>query len=128
MLGFFAQDAWTINNKLTVNLGVRTERERVPAYAIADDIPEYAVEFGFGDKLAPRAGFAYDVQGRRQVEGLRFVGHVLRQLQARTAARLVRRRQVAVVLLHARHPELPDAGGRRQLPARLQRHAHPRTD
>ena len=63
MLGFFAQDAWTINNKLTVNLGVRTERERVPAYAVADDIPEYAVEFGFGDKLAPRAGFAYDVQG-----------------------------------------------------------------
>jgi hypothetical protein len=63
MLGFFVQDAWTINNKLTVNLGVRTERERVPAYLVADDVPEYALDFPFSSKFAPRAGFAYDVNG-----------------------------------------------------------------
>src|SRR4029453_12092537 len=57
------QDAWTINNKLTVNLGVRTERERVPTYATGADIPKFGLEFPFGDKLAPRAGFAYDVKG-----------------------------------------------------------------
>jgi outer membrane receptor protein involved in Fe transport len=34
-IGLFAQDAWTINNKLTVNVGVRTERERVPTYTTA---------------------------------------------------------------------------------------------
>jgi len=62
-LGFFLQDAWTINNKLTINAGVRTEREKVPTYATGDDIPEYGIEFSFKDKLAPRVGFAYDVTG-----------------------------------------------------------------
>ncbi len=63
MLGLFFQDAWTINNKLTVNLGIRTERERVPTFTSGADIPEFGIEFGFADKLAPRAGFAYDVKG-----------------------------------------------------------------
>lgn len=63
MIGLFVQDAWTINNKLTVNVGVRTERERVPSYLVADDVPEFGLEFPFMDKLAPRAGFAYDVKG-----------------------------------------------------------------
>ena len=46
-IGLFIQDAWTINNKLTINAGVRTEREKVPAYAIGSDIPEFALDFGF---------------------------------------------------------------------------------
>lgn len=62
-LGLFIQDAWTINNKLTINAGLRTERERVPTYTTGEDIPEFGLEFGFGTKLAPRAGFAYDVAG-----------------------------------------------------------------
>jgi hypothetical protein len=63
LVGLFVQDAWTINNKLTVNAGLRTEREEVPAYATGSDIPAYGIKFGFGDKLAPRVGFAYDVKG-----------------------------------------------------------------
>jgi hypothetical protein len=62
-IGLFAQDAWTINNKLTVNVGVRTERERVPTYTAGSDIPEFGIDFSFGEKLAPRAGFAYDIKG-----------------------------------------------------------------
>lgn len=62
-LGLFFQDAWTINNKLTINLGLRTERERVPTFTVGEDIPEFGLEFGFADKIAPRAGFAYDVAG-----------------------------------------------------------------
>lgn len=63
-IGLFIQDAWTVNNRLTINLGVRTERERVPTYVKGDPtVPEYAVEFNFSDKLAPRVGFAYDVMG-----------------------------------------------------------------
>ena len=27
------------------------------------DIPEFGVEFDFGDKFAPRVGFAYDIKG-----------------------------------------------------------------
>ena len=62
-LGFFVQDAWTINNKLTINAGIRTERERVPTFTTGEDIPEFGLEFGFGDKIAPRVGFAYDIKG-----------------------------------------------------------------
>jgi hypothetical protein len=62
-IGLFAQDAWTINNKLTINVGVRTERERVPTYTTGADVPEFGIEFDFAEKLAPRVGFAYDIKG-----------------------------------------------------------------
>ncbi len=65
-IGLFVQDAWTINNRLTINAGVRTERERVPVYTTGADIPEYGLEFKFADKLAPRVGFAYDIKGDGQ--------------------------------------------------------------
>ena len=62
-IGLFVQDSWTINNKLTINAGVRTERERVPTYSAGADIPEFGLEFSFKDKLAPRVGFAYAIKG-----------------------------------------------------------------
>jgi hypothetical protein len=53
------QDSWTLHSKLTVNAGVRAEKEVVPSYE-----PENpGIEFGFGDKIAPRVGFAYDIKG-----------------------------------------------------------------
>jgi hypothetical protein len=68
LIGLFIQDSWTINNKLTVNGGVRTEREEVPTYTTGLDangvtIPEFGIKFGFKDKLAPRIGAAYDLKG-----------------------------------------------------------------
>ena len=68
-LGFFIQDSWTIGQKLTLNLGLRTERERVPNYdpsnpaSIEAGYGETLFEFGFDQKLAPRVGFAYDLKG-----------------------------------------------------------------
>lgn len=57
----YVQDQWTIGQKLTLNLGIRTEDERVPSFA--PDLPETAIHFTFADKLAPRLGAAYDVYG-----------------------------------------------------------------
>lgn len=62
-LGFYVQDSWSVNNRLTINAGIRTERERVPGFKSDLGGEKYPIEFGFGDKLAPRVGFAYDVAG-----------------------------------------------------------------
>jgi hypothetical protein len=62
-IGLFIQDAWTINNKLTINLGLRSENERIPSMSSDPNIPDTAIKFSFGDKIAPRLGFAWDVKG-----------------------------------------------------------------
>jgi outer membrane receptor protein involved in Fe transport len=68
-LGLFLQDSWTIGEKLTLNLGIRTEHEKVPNYnpedpaSIAAGFGDTLFDFGFGDKIAPRIGFAYDLKG-----------------------------------------------------------------
>jgi hypothetical protein len=62
-VGLFIQDSWTIHNRLTINAGIRTERERVPTFTVGEDIPEFGIEFGFKDKFAPRIGGAYDLKG-----------------------------------------------------------------
>jgi hypothetical protein len=61
----YVQDSWTIGNKLTVNLGLRAESEYVPPYSEDPSIPSgfRPMEFDFGDKLAPRLGFVYDMFG-----------------------------------------------------------------
>ena len=71
LVGLFIQDAWSVNNKLTVNVGVRTEQEEVPLYGEVPGIEATPIEFSFGQKLAPRLGFAYDVtgDGRNKVYG-----------------------------------------------------------
>ena len=64
----YLQDSWTIADRFTLNVGVRAETEYLPPYANPKDIPaEFKswrpMEFGWGDKLAPRLGFIYDVFG-----------------------------------------------------------------
>jgi hypothetical protein len=61
--GLFIQDAWTAGRRLTVNAGLRTERETVPRYAKPGGNASPIIEFGFRQKLAPRLGAAYDLRG-----------------------------------------------------------------
>jgi hypothetical protein len=59
-LAFWLQDSWTIGSRLTVNAGIRAENEHVPSYIQAPDA--FYIRWGFGDKIAPRVGFAYDIK------------------------------------------------------------------
>jgi Carboxypeptidase regulatory-like domain/TonB-dependent Receptor Plug Domain len=56
----YVQDQWSLN-RMTINAGLRTERETIPSFRT--DIAPYAIRFGFGDKIAPRLGVSYDVRG-----------------------------------------------------------------
>jgi outer membrane receptor protein involved in Fe transport len=60
---FFAQDSWTLGKGVTVNAGIRFEHENVPAeqFGIAAGLPANPIEFGWGAKIAPRIGVAWDV-------------------------------------------------------------------
>ncbi len=72
-VGLFVQDAWTISRRVTINLGLRTETERVdpfqPGLDLATGLPAEgsggmeAIKFGLAEKLAPRIGMAWDVKG-----------------------------------------------------------------
>jgi hypothetical protein len=57
---FYAQDQWSMG-RFTLTLGVRMENEKIPSFV--PSLRENAIEFGFGDKIAPRLGAAYDVFG-----------------------------------------------------------------
>ena len=57
--GVFIQDKYQPVNRLTLNLGVRFEKENLPSF---NEFPS-AINFGWGDKIAPRLGFAYDLTG-----------------------------------------------------------------
>ena len=51
------------SDRLTLNVGVRTESETIPSYATAGTTGSNAIDFDFKDKVAPRLGFSYDLFG-----------------------------------------------------------------
>jgi outer membrane receptor protein involved in Fe transport len=54
----YFQDAWNVGHGLTLNIGIRFDQETQPPYN-----PKLfpTVDFGWGDKIAPRIGGAYDL-------------------------------------------------------------------
>jgi len=63
--GFYVQDAWQVHPRLTINAGVRFEDEFLPPFRAEQDGVKIAnpISFGWGDKIAPRVGGAWDVRG-----------------------------------------------------------------
>ena len=55
---FYIQDAWNVGHGLTLNLGLRFDQETQPPF---DPTRFPTVDFGWGDKIAPRLGAAYDL-------------------------------------------------------------------
>ncbi|MGB7202341.1 MAG: carboxypeptidase regulatory-like domain-containing protein [Pyrinomonadaceae bacterium] len=56
----FVQDSWQIMSRLTINAGFRIEKETVPNFGTTGS---QAIEFGWGDKITPRLGVAFDPTG-----------------------------------------------------------------
>ncbi|MCB1025682.1 MAG: TonB-dependent receptor [Acidobacteria bacterium] len=67
--GIYFQDKWQPTNRLTLNLGFRIEKEEVPSF---NEFP--AIEFGWGDKIAPRIGGAFDLTGDGKTKVSAFFG------------------------------------------------------
>jgi hypothetical protein len=57
--GIYIQDKFQPTRRLTLNLGIRFEKENLPSF---NQFPS-AINFTWTDKIAPRLGFAYDVLG-----------------------------------------------------------------
>jgi len=62
----YIQDSWRIHPRLTLNIGLRTEKETIPSFR--RDIQDYAFQFGYGDKIAPRVGASFDLFGDGKVK------------------------------------------------------------
>jgi len=63
--GFYVQDAWQVHPSVTINVGVRFENEFLPPFTKEVSGVKVAnpISFGWGDKIAPRIGGAWDVKG-----------------------------------------------------------------
>jgi len=86
----FVQDAWTIGHGLTLNLGIRVEKENlpVPPGLIAPGVaPPKAISFSWSDKVEPRLGAAWgSSNGKLKVFGsYGVVNDVMKLLLAQTS-------------------------------------------
>lgn len=62
----YAQDSWTIKDRLTINFGVRGESQYIPSLTndtSYENFTDKPVKFNMGQMLAPRLGVVYDVFG-----------------------------------------------------------------
>lgn len=83
----FLQDSWTVHPGLTLNLGLRAEKEYLPAPGGYKTLIK-TIDFSWADKIAPRLGFAWDPTrtGRAKIFGsYGVVNDVMKLLLAQTS-------------------------------------------
>ncbi|HEY1423379.1 MAG TPA: carboxypeptidase regulatory-like domain-containing protein [Candidatus Acidoferrum sp.] len=64
----FAQDSWSIAKGLTINYGLRIEKEYLPGENQPSGSTGHPIDFGWGDKIAPRVGVAWDPTGHGKMK------------------------------------------------------------
>ena len=87
---FFAQDAWTVGHGLTLNLGIRIEKENLPVseWRGSQRLPApTAIHFSWSDKIEPRLGAAWGSRdGKLKIFGsYGVVNDVMKLLVAQTS-------------------------------------------
>jgi len=101
---FFAQDNWNVGHGLTLNLGIRIEKESLPA---PGGVKVSAINFPWSDKVAPRLGAAWDPTGHGKMKifgSYGVVNDVMKLLLAQTSFG-------AQVFEQCSYALGPDAGG-----------------
>lgn len=58
----FAQDAWTLGKGVTLNLGLRIEKETLPTPQGSSALAGHDINFSWSDKIEPRIGGAWDIK------------------------------------------------------------------
>jgi hypothetical protein len=69
--GFYGQDSWTAGRGITIDAGIRAEKEFLPGESFGGNAPQKPINFGWKDKIAPRIGVAWDVfrNGKMKIFG-----------------------------------------------------------
>src|SRR3984957_13226633 len=83
----FVQDAWTVGHGLTLNLGIRVEKESLPAPAEIGVANIKSINFSWSQKVEPRLGFAWgSANGKLKLFGsYGVVNDVMKLLLAQTS-------------------------------------------
>jgi len=82
---FYAQDSWTIGHGVTIDAGIRVEKEKLPppsGYKVS------AIDFSWSDKIEPRLGAAWDPTGQGKMKlfgSYGVVNDVMKLLVAQTS-------------------------------------------
>jgi len=86
---FYVQDAWNVGHGLTLNVGLRIEKESLPVPAGLQQpgvAKPASIDFSWGDKIEPRLGAAWSPNGKMKIFGsYGVVNDVMKLLLAQTS-------------------------------------------